>query len=197
MTSLYAQLESLTTTVAQLRRDAPGRAAREYAAELGRVIEEEDREVRDDDEDENDDDDDQEGGEGDVKMQEADANPDEAGAQAGTASEAEAQAKSGEAAADTNTETGTSTTKRGRIPSSKRKESAQWKLDIPLGTEQEAERWRNGEIAEAYEDTLRTLLRLQGEAVPGDNDDRSDDALASTVGKAERAVRAVEFVEKK
>ncbi|TPR09992.1 Cleavage and polyadenylation factor 2 C-terminal family protein [Aspergillus niger] len=28
VTSLYAQLESLTTTVAQLRRDAPGRAAK-------------------------------------------------------------------------------------------------------------------------------------------------------------------------
>jgi hypothetical protein len=34
VTSLYAQLESLNTTVAQQRRDAPRRAAKEYAAQL-------------------------------------------------------------------------------------------------------------------------------------------------------------------
>jgi kinetochor protein Mis14/NSL1 len=58
-------------------------------------------------------------------------------------------------------------------------------------------------MAEVYEDALRTLLRLQGEPVPGNNDaamSKSDgvdgNALASTVGKAERAGRAVEFVEK-
>ncbi|PGH01320.1 hypothetical protein AJ79_07957 [Helicocarpus griseus UAMH5409] len=41
---LYAQLESLTMTVAQLRRDAPGRAAGGYAEALRGVIEEEELE---------------------------------------------------------------------------------------------------------------------------------------------------------
>lgn len=81
-----------------------------------------------------------------------------------------------------------------------------WKLQVPLGTQHEADRWRSGEIAEVYEDTLRTLLRLQGEAIPkvsdvrwkgetdGDGADRSR-ALATTVGKTERAGRAAEVVE--
>ncbi|EEH37483.1 hypothetical protein PAAG_07901 [Paracoccidioides lutzii Pb01] len=40
--ALYAQLESLTTTVAQLRRDAPGRAAGAYAEALRGVMLEDD-----------------------------------------------------------------------------------------------------------------------------------------------------------
>lgn len=176
VSSLYAQLESLTTTVAQLRRDAPGKAAREYVEELGRVIEEEDREVDDDGEEE-------EGENQDVEM--GDANAD------ANANQTEPQSE--EAAAKT----------KKKISRRKQaeKESEQWDLDIRLGTDKEAERWRNGEIAEVYEDALRTLLRLQGEAVPGD-DERSDSdgmdgsALASTLGKAERAGRAVDFVEK-
>ncbi|OJJ00330.1 hypothetical protein ASPVEDRAFT_39776 [Aspergillus versicolor CBS 583.65] len=176
VSSLYAQLESLTTTVAQLRRDAPGKAAREYVEELGRVIEEEDREVDDDGEEE-------EGGSQDVEMGDADADA--------NANQTEPQSE--EATAKTKE-------KRSRRKQAE-KESEQWDLNIPLGTDKEAERWRNGEIAEVYEDALRTLLRLQGEAVPGD-DERSDSdgmdssALASTVGKAERAGRAVDFVEK-
>ncbi|CBF76318.1 hypothetical protein AN4996.2 [Aspergillus nidulans FGSC A4] len=169
--SLYAQLESLTTTVAQLRRDAPRRAAREYAKELGRIIEEEDKEFNNEEDD------------ADVGMNDADAdrNQDQLQTQP---EEDVANINEGERR------------RRGKVS---RKE---WNLDIPLGTEQEAERWRNGEMAEVYEDTLRTLLRLQGEPVPGNDDamSRSDgvdgNALASTVGKAERAGRAVEFVEK-
>lgn len=175
VSSLYAQLESLTTTVAQLRRDAPGKAARDYVEELGRVIEEEDK----------DEDNDGEEGEGeeDVEMGDADA----------TANAEQPESQSEEAATKTKE-------KRQRRKQAK-KESELWDLDIPLGTEKEAERWRNGEIAEVYEDALRTLLRLQGDAVPGD-DEGSDphgmdgSALASTVGKAERAGRAVDFVEK-
>ncbi|RAH66878.1 uncharacterized protein BO66DRAFT_394152 [Aspergillus aculeatinus CBS 121060] len=76
------------------------------------------------------------------------------------------------------------------------------KLQVPLGTKHEAERWRNGDIAEVYEDALRTLLRLQGEALVGqaatsDVEGADGNALASTLGKAERAGRAVEVVEKK
>ncbi|KAL4764285.1 uncharacterized protein BDW70DRAFT_129731 [Aspergillus foveolatus] len=172
--SLYAQLESLTTTVAQLRRDAPRRAAREYAKELGRIIEEEDKEFDDEEEDD-----------ADVEMNDVDAdrNPDQL------------QTRPEEDAGNTNEG---EQRRRGKV--SRKKE---WNLDIPLGTKQEAERWRNGEMAEVYEDALRTLLRLQGEPVLGDDDaalSKSDgvdgNALASTVGKAERAGRAVEFVEK-
>lgn len=170
--SLYAQLESLTTTVAQLRRDAPRRAAREYAKELERIIEEEDKEFDDEEEDDSD-----------VEMNDADADR----------NQDQLQTQPEEDAANTNEG---EKRPRGKVS---RKE---WNLDIPLGTEQEAERWRNGEMAEVYEDALRTLLRLQGEPVPGNDDamSKSDgvdgNALASTVGKAERAGRAVEFVEK-
>ncbi|KAL4810391.1 Mis14-domain-containing protein [Aspergillus unguis] len=186
VTSLYAQLESLTTAVAQLRRDAPSRAASQYAEALGRAIEEEEREL-----DNYDDEGEDEEGE-DVEMEDA-ATADQNGNVDGPQPHPQP-----EAATNANTDTDSSSAKRQRNTSGKKKkDSALWDLNVPLGTEQEAERWRNGEIAETYEDTLRTLLRLQGETIPDDNDDRSDDALASTVGKAERAGRAVEFVEKK
>ncbi|KAL3475015.1 kinetochore protein Mis14 like-domain-containing protein [Aspergillus californicus] len=182
VTSLYAQLESLTTTVAQLRRDAPGKAAREYVERLNRAIEEED----DDEEDEI-----EEGGDreeevnADVEMADADANAD-----------SNQQPSGGEDPATATTTTRKET--RRRQKSSKR--PAHWDLNIPFGTEQEAERWRNGDVAEVYEDALRAILRLQGEAVPGDeavskSDGMDGNALASAVGKAERAGRAVEFVE--
>lgn len=78
----------------------------------------------------------------------------------------------------------------------------EWKIEVPLGSEAEAQRWRNGDMADVYDDALRTLLRLQGEV-----DDESDsgaagdggsdgNALATTLGKAERAGRAAEVVEK-
>jgi kinetochor protein Mis14/NSL1 len=74
-----------------------------------------------------------------------------------------------------------------------------WTLDIPLGTDEEAERWRSGDIAEVYESTLRTLQRLQGEGdaeIGGAAGSGSEgNALATTVGKAERAGRAAEVVE--
>ncbi|KAL4913744.1 kinetochore protein Mis14 like-domain-containing protein [Aspergillus aurantiobrunneus] len=179
VTSLYAQLESLTTTVAQLRRDAPGRAARGYAEELEKVIEEEDRDEEFDEEGE------EEGG--DVEMHDADGD--------GDADGDKPQPQSEEPTTNTKEE-------KGRRRKQTKNASAQWDLDIATGTKQEAERWRNGEMAEVYEDALRTLLRLQGEAVPGDDDAvfKSDgmdgNALASTVGKAERAGRAADFVEK-
>lgn len=73
----------------------------------------------------------------------------------------------------------------------------EWKIEVPLGSEQESERWRNGEMAEVYDDALRTLLRLQGEDTDAITDAGTDgNALATTVGKAERAERAAEVVEK-
>jgi kinetochor protein Mis14/NSL1 len=70
----------------------------------------------------------------------------------------------------------------------------EWKLDIPLGTEEETERWRSGDMADVYENALRTLQRLQGEGGV-DGEDGEGNALATTVGKAERAGRAAEVVE--
>ncbi|KAL4958210.1 kinetochore protein Mis14 like-domain-containing protein [Aspergillus filifer] len=180
VTALYAQLESLTTTVAQLRRDAPGKAARGYVEALGKVIEEEDKFGEELDEEE---------GEEDVEMHDATTNGQ-------TEGEKEGQGE-GE-----NTTSNKPETRRRRKQPSKDTQREMWNLDIPLGTEQEVSRWRNGEMAEMYENALRTLLRLQGEVVPGDEDAASTsdgvdgNALASTVGKAERAGRAVEFVEK-
>ena len=45
VTSLYAQLESLTTTVAQLRRDAPAKAARDYTQVLKAAVNEDDNDL--------------------------------------------------------------------------------------------------------------------------------------------------------
>lgn len=153
VTSLYAQLESLTTAVAQLRRDAPGRAAREYADLLRKVVDDEEEEEEEIDFDSLE----EEGGkEADAEMIGSD----------------EQQRH------------------RGRLRQG-------WKLDIPLGTENEASRWREGDMALVYEDALRTLLSLQGEGAGSGDDDKSQEgtALASTVGKAERAGKAVEVVE--
>ncbi|RHZ67556.1 uncharacterized protein CDV56_109588 [Aspergillus thermomutatus] len=181
VTSLYAQLESLTATVAQLRRDAPARAAKAYADQLSKAIEEDEEDI-DEDEDvdggdgnENEDGDGERKGQGeeDVPMPDADAR---------------------------STTTPNQPRRLRRRPS--KSKSARWNLQIPLGSEHEAERWRSGEMAEVYDDALRTLLRLQGEGVPGEQAESKAEsgpdgnALASTLGKAERAGRAVEVVEK-
>lgn len=76
---------------------------------------------------------------------------------------------------------------------------AEFRLDIPFGTQAERERWQSGEMAEIYTDTLRTLLRLQGEessteAASQDDSDRK--AISTTVATAERAEKAVDVVER-
>ncbi|KAJ9213609.1 hypothetical protein DTO166G4_4859 [Paecilomyces variotii] len=185
LTSLYAQLESLTTTVAQLRRDAPGRAAKNYAQELKNALREDDEEFEKEelaDEREQDD--------ADLQMTDAPKTEDESSNNDNDNTRNQNQGIS-------------STTQRPlrRSPRIKR----EWKLSVPLGTVEEEARWRNGEMAEVYSDALRTLLRLQGEAVVGDEHDESDStsssssrgikALATTLGKAERAGRAADVVE--
>jgi kinetochor protein Mis14/NSL1 len=42
---------------------------------------------------------------------------------------------------------------------SRRRPDPSWKLDVPLGTDEETERWRSGDMADVYEDALRTLQR--------------------------------------
>ncbi|KAL2868349.1 uncharacterized protein BJX67DRAFT_380154 [Aspergillus lucknowensis] len=168
VTSLYAQLESLTTTVARLRRDAPGKAAKQYVEQLNKVIADDEESKEEED--------------GDKVIADTDSEMLDAGSSSQPQPEDPVM------------------TTRERRRRKLLRELTQWNLDIPLGTEQEAERWRNGEIAKIYEDALQTVLRLQGEAVPDDDavsksDGIDGDALASTVGKAERAGRAVEFVE--
>lgn len=162
MTSLYAQLESLTTTVAQLRRDAPQKAAGLYAEELGRVLGEEDEGDGDGEDHDYDYDYTGDGGE-EANKQEEDVDMADAGEQGRP---------------------------RPRPRSRKTVKKPDWKIHVPLSSEAETQRWRNGEMAEVYGDTLRTLLRLQGEA-----DEADGNALATTVGKAERAGRAAEVVE--
>ncbi|RDH34532.1 kinetochore protein Mis14 like-domain-containing protein [Aspergillus welwitschiae] len=170
VTSLYAQLESLTTTVAQLRRDAPGRAAKAYAEQLRSALREDEQETEEEEEEEMKEEEDEEG------QQQQGGGQDAEMTDAGS--------------------TTASTQRKGPMTRSRAK------LEVSLGTENEAERWRSGEMAEVYEDALRTLLRLQGEGVSGAEVDSSGDgadgnALSSTLGKAERAGRAVEVVEKK
>jgi kinetochor protein Mis14/NSL1 len=169
VSTLYAQLESLTTTVAQLRREAPRKAAKAYAAQLAGLIEEESKE-----EDETTMDEDKE-------------------TQGQTAQDANADADAMDV--DVDAESASTSTKRRR-PRRTRPNPA-WTLDIPLGTDEEAERWRNGDMAEVYENALRTLQRLQGEGDTevGKQAGSEGNALATTVGKAERAGRAAEVVE--
>ncbi|KAJ5648312.1 hypothetical protein N7490_004684 [Penicillium lividum] len=160
VTALYAQLESLTTTVAQQRRDAPRQAAKEYAAHLMQVLKEEDED--DSDEPQTEDSESKDGamdvdaGDGSLKQNEA----------------SQSQAR-----------------RRRNRP------DPAWDLQIPLGTEAEAERWRSGDMAEVYEHALRTLQRLQGEADADGEDGSEGNALATTVGKAERAGRAADVVD--
>ncbi|KAJ9297793.1 hypothetical protein DTO271G3_4014 [Paecilomyces variotii] len=184
LTSLYAQLESLTTTVAQLRRDAPGRAAKNYAQELKNALREDDEEFQKDelvDEREQDD--------ADLEM--TDAPP---------KMEDEQSHDNDNENAQNQNQSDSSTAQRPLRRSPRIKK--EWKLSVPLGTVEEEARWRNGEMAEVYSDALRTLLRLQGEAVVGEEHDESDStssrgtkALATTLGKAERAGRAADVVE--
>lgn len=210
VSSLYAQLESLTTTVAQLRRDAPGKAARNFADALNDALGRDDagfeaavagvnnkknkrknnnnnnnnnnsdnnnkRQKRKDKEDERDNQTDrEENTKTDIDNEPEDNNVDDDG-------------DDGENIVN-----------------------PEWKLDIPFGSASERERWHSGEMAEVYADTLRTLLRLQGEEEEeeegranndGDydnynnNNDGDSKAISTTVATAERAERAVEFVEK-
>ncbi|CAG8068396.1 unnamed protein product [Penicillium salamii] len=145
VTSLYAQLESLNTTVAQHRRDAPRRAAKEYAAQLKMMMQEDE---------------------------------DYENELANSRHEKEDESMEDQASKD----------------GSRSSFDPAWRLEADLGTEEEQERWKSGDIAGVYEDTLRILLRLQGE---GDAVEvgAGGEALATTVGKAERAGRAAEVVE--
>ena len=177
VTALYAQLESLTTAVAKLRKEAPQKAANGYADMLKRALEE----------DEGGDWEEGSGavvGEGkgreegdDVEMRDSSSNGPQNGPQRQESSSAEHR-EQGE----------------GRIRDD-------WKLKASLGNETQASLWREGDMAEVYEEALQTLLRLQGEVVSGDEvedgdgDEGGSNALATTVGKAERAGRAVEVVE--
>lgn len=150
MSSLYAQLESLNTTVALQRRDAPRRAAKEYAAQLKNMIaEDEEYEIELEEEVLG-------TGSGRVRNDDADA----------------MDVDSANAA----------------------KFDPAWNLQAKLGEEAEQERWKGGDFAGVYEDTLRLLLRLQGEGDAAEVGAEGD-ALATTVGKVERAGRAAEVVE--
>lgn len=196
MTSLYAQLEALTTSVAKLRREAPARAAETYAAELRRAIEGDDGDFGEDGDGESGVD--EKGGSGSGEEGRA-VNGDGDHANDGSNGESNNRTEGGDSRNDVDMPDAEPTTTTDQPaedtkPTQRKPRSQQppqrRTLDIPLGTDQEAERWRSGEMAEVYEDALRTLLRLQGE------EENTQTALSSAVGKAERAGRAVEVVEK-
>lgn len=153
-----------------MRRDAPRRAAKEYGAELARLIEEDDEYDLDDDET-------------------RDAN----GSEGNEDGERMDEAADGAEKANSNDRNGEAQTREARR-SRRRGTDAAWNLEIPLGTENETERWHSGDMAQVYENALRTLQRLQGDADTEDN--AEGNALATTVGKAERAGRAADVVEK-
>ncbi|KAJ5953130.1 Kinetochore Mis14 [Penicillium verhagenii] len=167
VTALYAQLESLTTTVAQQRRDAPRQAAKEYAAQLMQVLKDEDADGDEDAKDE--------------PLEDSEG-----------AMDVDADGPSAKQKQNGNTSGNEAGPSHARNPKRGRVDPA-WELQIPLGTEEEAERWRSGDMAGVYEHALRTLQRLQGEA--DDEEGSEGNALATTVGKAERAGRAADVVE--
>lgn len=190
MTSLYAQLESLNTTVAQQRRDAPRRAAKEYAAQLKKMIEEEEEEYENEDEIEN-------------GQKDAD-NDTEIGKSANVQPQSNIQnvnATLGQEANGMEVDSaphGTGSVRTGAQMHSRRpcrNLDPAWTLQAALGTEEEQERWKSGDIASVYEDALRMLLRLQGDGNSNTDAGVEGNALATTVGKAERAGRAAEVVE--
>jgi kinetochor protein Mis14/NSL1 len=144
-----------------------------YAAQLAGLIEEESKEEEDETVMENEDEETQDRTAEDVN---ADADAD---------------------AMDVDTQSASASTSTKRRRSARTRPNPAWTLDIPLGTDEEAERWRNGDMAEVYENALRTLQRLQGEgdSEVGKEAGSEGNALATTVGKAERAGRAAEVVE--
>ncbi|PCH05606.1 Kinetochore Mis14 [Penicillium occitanis (nom. inval.)] len=161
VSSLYAQLESLTTTVAQLRRDAPGKAAKMYAANLREVLEREDEEF-----------------EFQQERQLQRRKRRRVQREGGKDGDGDMNMEGDDSAEDVDPD---------------------FRLDIPFGTQAERERWQSGEMAEVYTDTLRTLLRLQGEessTEAGPEDDSDKKAISTTVATAERAEKAVDIVER-
>lgn len=189
MTSLYAQLESLNTTVAQQRRDAPRRAAKEYAAQLKKMIEGEEEEYENEDEIENGgkdaDNDTEMGGPANVQSQSNNENENTTPGQEADGMDVDA------------TVNGTGSVRTGAQARSRPRGNYEpaWTLQAAFGTEEEQERWKSGDIASVYEDALRMLLRLQGEDNANTEAGAEGNALATTVGKAERAGRAAEVVE--
>ncbi|KAJ5410766.1 uncharacterized protein N7487_005125 [Penicillium crustosum] len=186
VTSLYAQLESLNTTVAQQRRDAPRRAAKEYAAQLKKMIEEEEEEYENENEDE-------------VENGGKDADNDtEMGESANLQPQSNNENENTTAGQETDGMDVDSTPNGTGLVRSRRPRGnldPAWTLRVALGTEEEQERWKSGDIANVYEDALRMLLRLQGEGNANTEAGAEGNALATTVGKAERAGRAAEVVE--
>ncbi|KXG48673.1 Kinetochore Mis14 [Penicillium griseofulvum] len=188
VTSLYAQLESLNTTVAQQRRDAPRRAAKEYAAQLKKMIEEEQEEYENENENEGgkDADNDTEMGES------ANVQPQSNNEIQNTTPGQEADGMDVDSTSD---RTGSAQTRaQARLRRARGNHDPAWTLQVALGTKEEQERWKSGDIASVYEDALRMLLRLQGEGNVKEAGAEGH-ALATTVGKAERAGRAAEVVE--
>jgi kinetochor protein Mis14/NSL1 len=196
VTALYAQLESLTTTVAQLRRDAPKRAAETYADALAKMLEEDEKEEA----------------EADSKVQvEARAamertivvEPSTSSSSSSLLREpSRKKRRSGRKSQDTGpgaTHTEMGDTETAAAAAAEENHGPAWKLDVPFGARNEMEKWHNGEMAEVYSDTLRILLRLQGEVLERDGQEESEDSsgkgLATTIGKAERAGRAAEVVQ--
>lgn len=181
VSSLYAQLESLTTTVAQLRRDAPRKAAKMYAANLRRTIDEEDQEFEQE----------QQQRQNRYKRRRIDRQKD-------TGNDDENLNGDGDDLQEANENQSQNADN----------VDPEWKLDISLGTQAERERWRSGEMAEIYTDTLRTLLRLQREEEEEEEEqighrhssnamlDSDKKAISTTVATAERAEKAAKVVER-
>lgn len=70
------------------------------------------------------------------------------------------------------------------------------KIEVPERSAAEKERWRDGEMAEVYRESLKRLVMLQGDDDDDDNEDGDTDGedrtLSKTIGKAERARKAVD-----
>lgn len=186
-----------------MRRDAPSKAARGYADALRVALEEDDEEEDDDTYDLHDDDDHEN------KKNQKDIN--------GNNEDKDKDKNNEDEEMQDIKQTPSESPLKQNDPNwfrNLRRKHPDWILDVPSGTSQEQERWREGEMGAVYSKTLETLFHLQGDASAFDSEDDNDNgngndnnndgdawgrkstALATTVGKVERARRAMEVIEK-
>ncbi|KAK2743275.1 hypothetical protein FQN57_004964 [Myotisia sp. PD_48] len=188
LTSLYAQLESLTTTVAQMRRDAPLKATRNYEEALRAALQDDDEEDEDLDT-------------YDYNFDEIPDNeiPDEKQRVKQDPLEQGPNSNIDPPLDNISDHNYTCGIKNINTIRNIRRKHPDWLLNMPARTALEEERWRNGDMRETYSRAVQTLFGLKGEGGGADGNEedvQKGAALATTVGRVERARRAVDVIEK-
>ncbi|KAI5298168.1 hypothetical protein KEM55_003723 [Ascosphaera atra] len=87
-----------------------------------------------------------------------------------------------------------------RIREKQQRIRPEWKIQVPFENPTQQERWDSGDVAAVYSRALETLRQLHGDfdrkdGGLSDEEDEDSKALATTIGKLERAGKAVRVVE--